>query len=149
MTSAKLSEAAFREDHAKVRELLQEGANPDGLPEDDLPPIHAAVEQLNLPIVQMLLDAGADPNLKDRSLWTPLYRAVDAACDAASQRGASHPDPEGLQIILALLHRGANVNIRSGHDGTDRTSAWIARKYGQTELAEQLENLSKYQPAGL
>ncbi|XP_019064739.1 ankyrin repeat domain-containing protein 31 isoform X1 [Fukomys damarensis] len=60
--------------------------------------LHSAARRGDLSLVQILIESGADVNLKDNAGWTPLHEA--------SNEGFS-------DIIIELLKAGANVNCES------------------------------------
>lgn len=86
--------------------------------------------------VQMLLDAGADPNLKSRDEVTPLQSAafrgpntvlsllIDKGADvnASGFRGATAlhwaVDGQNKEAVELLLDRGADINARDGEGRT-------------------------------
>jgi|WetSurMetagenome_2_1015567.scaffolds.fasta_scaffold95447_2 ankyrin repeat protein len=63
-----------REDVAKW--LLQQGANPNGMPRG-YPPLATAVSKGNLSLVTLLVEAGADPDLDMGDGMTPRSIAVN------------------------------------------------------------------------
>ncbi|KAL5339828.1 ankyrin repeat-containing domain protein [Aspergillus crustosus] len=70
--------------------------------EDDRLPIHWAVAYNHFPVIDLLISTkNFDPDVEDGSGWTPLMIA-------SSLRNA-----EGDPIIDLLLHKGADVNIKS------------------------------------
>ncbi len=113
------SETAFL-----VRLLLERGAPPD-------PPaarsgnraLHLAVGMAEPEVVQLLLDAGADPDARNRDGETPLIWA------ARGGRG---------DVVTLLLNRGADLEVRGGQQGWTALS-W-AETSGHTEVAELLRN---------
>ena len=66
-------------------------------------PIHSAAAGGNHKIVKMLLELGADPNIREQGGYTPLH--------AAAQNG----DEEMIRI---LLYGGADLTIKSGNGKT-------------------------------
>ena len=81
----------------RVRLLLDNGADPDGVPAHSDKPLHLAAERGQIEIVNELLQRGADPNIRRQDLCTPLQRAAagkarDSAHDAAilGERHARH-----------------------------------------------------------
>ena len=138
-----LSKASFLGDIPKVRELLANGISPNGIPSEGWSPLHGAIENLELEIVNILLSVGADPDLRDNSHWTPLFHVVNVACDAASQADESLPDPQGLRVIASLLRSSANPNLLSqvprGNRSYASYPAKLAREYAQEELAVLLD----------
>ena len=61
-------------------------------------PIHSAAAARHVKIVQMLLDMGADPNVREQAGYTALH--------AAAQNG-------DIEIIQALLLGGADLTLKS------------------------------------
>jgi ankyrin repeat protein len=89
----KLVEAAKDGDLAKMREALQEGANPQGSVYDFYPPLHTAALAGKTDAVRLLLDNGADVNHVADFQMTPLLAATT--------------EPH-IAIVKLLLERGAN-----------------------------------------
>jgi uncharacterized protein len=92
--------AAFFGAPAAVRILLDAGAGPDQVATNAMrvTALHAAVATDRTDIVQVLLDAGANPNLHQQGGWTPLHQAV-------------HHDNETIE--KALLAAGADPDARN------------------------------------
>lgn len=95
-----IEKAIFNDDINKLRSLLEAGENPnvDGI--DDWRPIHyASMQSFRLPMLKMLIDAGADVNVKTNTGDTPINIASIFA------------SPESVK---ALLIAGANLfDVRS------------------------------------
>jgi len=72
-------------------------------------------------LAEVLLEAGADPNLTDRRGFAPLH--IAAARDDA-------------KIVQCLLDHGAAINVRTHSDG--RTPLMIAAAAGFAEMVELL-----------
>lgn len=83
-------------------------------------PIHSAVASNNADITKILLEAGADVNVKQVSGITPLHSA------------AHHGN---IELIILLLEAGADVNANS-EDG--KTPSQMASSAGFSELAKIL-----------
>lgn len=83
-------------------------------------PLHSAVAANNTDIAKILLEAGADVNVKQVSGITPLHSA------------AHHGN---IELIILLLEAGANVNTKT-EDG--KTPADLASTSGFSELAKIL-----------
>lgn len=67
------------EDAAKVRTWLNQGANPDATGEEGWPAISLAAtrtDEEGMKIVRMLVDAGANVNVRDPNDETPLMNAI-------------------------------------------------------------------------
>ncbi|NWW76037.1 PP16A phosphatase, partial [Climacteris rufus] len=92
--SVRLLEAAARHDAEEVRQFLESGISPDLCNEDGLTALHQCCIDDSLPLVQLLLDAGATVNARDTELWTPLHAA--ATC--------GH-----LRLVRLLVQRGADL----------------------------------------
>ncbi|NXQ26743.1 PP16A phosphatase, partial [Alaudala cheleensis] len=92
--SVRLLEAAARHDIEEVQQFLESGISPDLCNEDGLTALHQSCIDDCQPLVQLLLDAGADANARDTELWTPLHAA--ATC--------GH-----LDLVQLLIQRGADL----------------------------------------
>ncbi|NWV28741.1 PP16A phosphatase, partial [Origma solitaria] len=92
--SVRLLEAAARHDAEEVRQFLESGISPDLCNEDGLTALHQCCIDDSIPVVQLLLDSGADVNARDTELWTPLHAA--ATC--------GH-----LGLVRLLIQRGADL----------------------------------------
>jgi ankyrin repeat protein len=60
----------------KLSPLLEYGAVVGVQDSSKNTPLHAASASGKVDIMRWLLDHGADPNARNSSSWTPLYRAV-------------------------------------------------------------------------
>ena len=89
---------------------IDAGANINGLP-DSKPPIIAAAEKQNLPVIEILIAAGANVNAQGYNRKTPLHVAIEK---------------ENLAIIQALIAAGANVNAQN-HTGKTPLHLAIAK----------------------
>ena len=84
-------------DHAKVKTLLDKGADPNIVGNNNETPLHRAVVAGHHAIVETLLANGADPNIPGSFGYTPLHRA------AANGHHA---------IVKTLLDNGANPDLK-------------------------------------
>lgn len=101
-----------------VRALVEAGANVNEITtSDNLPAMTQAIITGHFDIAKYLLDHGADPNIASATGLTALYATVDARW---AQRewypapGVEQEKTNYLQLMTALLDRGANVNARLG-----------------------------------
>ena len=88
---------------------------------NDDTPLLLATRQGNATVVEILLRAGADPNIADRHQETALMKA---ACNG------------DLTVIELLLRAGAAVSLRNS---SGKTAAEIAQSRGYTNLAQLIE----------
>jgi ankyrin repeat protein len=108
---------------AAAKLLLDRGADPDARNWDDVTPLHQAVRARNLPVVEILLAGGADPNARDKIRGsTPLRRAV-CGTGAGGTAGAG-----ALMVPLTriLLEYGADPDARDKSGRPVRSSARAA-----------------------
>lgn len=149
-------EAAALGQRERIRELIAEDAPLDAPSPDGFAPLHLACFFGHAPTVELLLEAGADPNVvaNNASRVQPLHSA------AAGRK---------MEIVESLLRQGASVNARQtgGHtalhsaalhgdlamtrllleygadpvqeDDTGRTPLESAIEHGYEELAARLE----------
>jgi ankyrin repeat protein len=83
-----------------ARCLAQPGVDVDARDDDGNRPLHWAARQEFSDAVQMLLDAGADPNPQSHNGTTPLYVA------------AGNTSAAGVTIVHVLLAAGADPTVR-------------------------------------
>jgi len=132
-----LVEACTRGDVRAVEELLTAGGDN---------PLHAACWQDRLPVIQLLLDRGADPNRKDASGSSCLHLAV--ATSSGYTQGAMLLDA-GANLLLtygagwSALHLAARA--RQGHlvdllltRGADAQAAWPSELRSTPEIEARL-----------
>ena len=75
-----LARAVRAKDAAAVKAALDEGADVNWVnPITSIAPLHVAVKQGDLPVTQVLLEHGADPNLQTKSGWTAMHFAVNVS----------------------------------------------------------------------
>ncbi|PGH35382.1 hypothetical protein GX50_01720 [[Emmonsia] crescens] len=122
-----------------IRLLLENGADVNaGCYQGDTSPLHFAV---NSPaIVQILLDYGADPAVKDEHGRTPLHRAAVVPPygpdDRDTIRGRGKADrPVMKTVINLLIERGADIEAQTE---VGFTPLHFATKLAQVDAAEIL-----------
>jgi hypothetical protein len=114
-----------------VRLLLQFGVNPNERGINDYTPLHMAVAQRQGLAVQLLLDHGADPELRTRidDCATPLEMAQAAGLEsiAAILSRKGQPERRRLRSGLILLTDipGEGDEIRRQHEYWVRLRIWL------------------------
>jgi ankyrin repeat protein len=119
---ARLAEAAFVCDFAKVRELIGQGANPNVRDEDLRTPLHQAVLGNSVGLVGLLIESGADLNAKDSQGMTALHFAAQEYL------------PE---IARILVGRGADPNAVD-EDGNSALHRAIFSARGRDDIGRML-----------
>jgi uncharacterized protein len=116
-----LTFAAREGDVASATALLDAGANVNQTTEYGWTPLLTAVNNRNYRLARVLLDRGADPNLANKGGWTPLYLATDNRNIEGGDYPVPKPDLDHLEIITALLDKGANPNTPVKENTLTRT----------------------------
>lgn len=107
----------------EVKEILAKGVDVNGFDEMGRTALLTAAQKRYISIVQLLLEAGADPNLGDDERdQTPLMVAIGASEQSRS-------------ICSLLIAAGANVNAQTT-DGM--TPLMWAAQFGNLEITEML-----------
>ena len=113
--------AAREGDIDSARALLDGGANVNQQTEGGWTPLLTAVNNRNYRLAKFLLERGADPNTPNRSGWSPLYLATDNRNIEGGDYPVPKPDLDHLEIITALLDKGANPNAPVKENTLTRT----------------------------
>mgnify|MGYP003576374611 CR=1 FL=1 len=143
----------------EIKELLDSGADINGLVEGDGTALIVAAREGHKSIVELLLAHGADPNLSAPGDGSPLIMAAregnDSIVELLISKGAQinqivegdespliQASSEGrLSTVKLLISHGADVNLRAfsgGQDGEWRTALIMARRNGHTAVVETL-----------
>lgn len=94
-----LLEAAARNDFDEVKRFLMLGVSPDSVNHDGLTALHQCCIDASEPIMNLLLEFGANVDAKDTEQWTPLH----AACTCGH-----------LNLVKILVENGANLLAVNG-----------------------------------
>lgn len=147
-------DAAMKGDLKTVRSLARQADSLTAAHPDGMTALHWAVQRRDLPMTDLLLDAGADPTLANRTGAKPLYLAAqngDAAIIArlleAGEDANAILTAEGETVLMLtaytgnpaavklLLERGADANATQGRGQT--ALMWAAAE-GHTDVVELL-----------
>ncbi len=112
--------AAKNGDAARVKALLEKGANVNYLKKNDVSVLMYASQDGHAAVVNILLAKGANVNHKDNISWTALMIASASGHEA---------------IVKVLLAKGANVNNRDKNGGT---ALYYASFKGQETVVKML-----------
>ena len=118
MADGLLHEAAKEGDVAKIRTLLNKGAQVNARSKGGFTPLHDAALNGHVEAIRVLLEAGADVNARAEDGDTPLHQAT-----------------RHVEAIRALLRAGADVNPR---DKGEFTPLHFAAFWGRVEAVRAL-----------
>jgi ankyrin repeat protein len=94
-----------------AKTLLDGGAPINQTSADGSSALLVAVQNGQSDVARLLIDRGANPDLANTRGWTPLYIAIKNRTFETG--GLPAPHSEGMiEIIKALVEKGANVNAR-------------------------------------
>jgi len=116
-----LTFAAREGDLESAKALLDARADVNQATEYGWTPLLTAVNNRNYKLASLLLDRGADPNLANKGGWTPLYLATDNRNIEGGDYPVPKPDLDHLEIIKALLDKGAKPNTPVKENTLTRT----------------------------
>jgi ankyrin repeat protein len=104
-----------------TRLLLAAGAEINQPTEYGWTPLLAAIHNRYYRLALFLLENGADPKLSNKGGWSPLYLATDNRNIEGGDYPTRKADLDHLELIDALLARGADVNTRMRSSTETRT----------------------------
>ncbi|MBT8417309.1 MAG: ankyrin repeat domain-containing protein [Silicimonas sp.] len=110
-------------DDARVRRLLDDGAEPDDVDKAGWCALHFAAQECSEKMVKMLVKAGANLELREKYGNTPLWRAV------SNYRG-------GAEVISTLLEVGANPDAENKSGVSPREMANTIANYDTAKFFE-------------
>jgi ankyrin repeat protein len=151
--------ATLKGNHELVNTLVSKDASTDSQDDKGLTAIHHALNSENYEIVASLVDAGADPNLKNNAGFTPLLQIVvegpkidereetlekligaDAEADTEDNQGISlliHAIKQGLYDPM-LKHLIPATNDVNTADKSERSVLYLACINNKIEVVEAL-----------
>jgi uncharacterized protein len=107
--------AARQDAKAAIHILAELGANLDEQDEDGTTALQLALMNAHYDLAAAILEAGANPNLADRTGMTALYAAVGMVTHKRDTGRPAIPRSDTLQaldVVKLLLAQGANPNAR-------------------------------------
>lgn len=116
-----LIDAIVEGDREKIAKLLEAGANPNKATKDGKSPLHYAARLGHGDICDLILDAGAQLNPRDKELKTPLFDAL------------ASPNP--AKMVQFLLDAGLSADIE---DSRGRAPLHEAAETGSIETIKAL-----------
>lgn len=132
MAKVSLSDAVWVGDLEAVNSAIRLGADVNTAEGDRQPPLHLAIEQMEVEITRRLIEAGAAVNRGSGSGWTPLVHAIDIESDSAWQSGQL-PEEVTTALTELLLRAGAMPTVEATE---------IARRYGNHKALALLQGAS-------
>jgi ankyrin repeat protein len=108
-------------DIESARALLDAKADVNQTSEYGWTPLLTAVNNRNYELALLLLQRGADPNIANKGGWTPLYIATDNRNIEGGDYPVPKPDLDHLEIITALLDKGAKPGAAVKENTLTRT----------------------------
>ncbi len=155
---APLTQAVLDNDIEQVKELIDEGADVNELNDNYESPLlktsHTDEDHLNLEMLKLLLDNGADPSIGDADDWTILHAAASMGDKQAidlllkyganiNQQDSSGESPifdttyevDDVKTFQYLIKKGADLSIKNV-DGM--TVKEVAKENGATKIVKWL-----------
>ena len=128
---SEIIDAVENNDIDLVRELLDNGADPNTQNSSSETALMRAIKSEHIDIVRLLLENYADPNIRDHYGYTALMRA--------STIRPSFSTSGYTEITKLLLNHGADPNIRDGISGF--TALMNAVEWGHLEVGTEVVEL--------
>lgn len=151
---AEVADAAMQGDNAAVSELLQAGADVNGIQADGATALHWAAYHSDTALARELLEAGANPSIANRNGSTPMWLAAnqgDAGMIEILLDGGADANEElplgrrplmlaarsgSTDAVKVLLDHGAEPNLSENERGT--TALMQAADQGHADVMSLL-----------
>ncbi|EER17994.1 ankyrin repeat domain containing protein [Perkinsus marinus ATCC 50983] len=151
MSFSPLMYACVRGEEQKVREILREAGEQSRfelLKQQNAygdTALHYAAQQGNRDIVSFLLDANADPDVRNRYGLTPLHHAASVTASATSAAGYGRI-AAAVEVIRELLERGADKYLEGlvRHFYSPFSPVRMHRGRTTTHCASETSEYSRY-----
>lgn len=158
-----------------VRPLIQAGANCNAADDDGRTALHHSIDPLmNKPLVELLIESGANPTLRDKNGTTPITQARLLGFEETAQlmeQKVGHAEPlhfpafestdqnlgveernAAAYVLPLLLAQGHPLGRPSGVPAGDKNSARkeLKRMFGinnTADLKDEIEALQTFQPS--
>lgn len=145
-------------DNRKLQKMLDDGVDVNLVKDGDGTALIGAASGGHFDTVRFLVNRGADPNLPSLGDGNPLIAAaanghakiVELLLHEGARIDEVVPGDENAlmnaaangheEVVRVLLRHGADVNARAYEDGVLRTPLRLARKHGNTNIVELLED---------
>lgn len=121
-----LMEAVLNKDLLKVEQLLASGAYPDKTDKDGKSALHHAVRTGQEEIAHLLLKQGASINLRDKTLATPLFEALES--------------PQPFEMLTFLMRNGADADIT---DSSNMVPLHVAARKSAPNIIDLLSKTTR------
>lgn len=138
-----LTDAAFNGDLEAVRTLVEAGAdvNTKGRVWN---PLCAAIENNHSPVIQYLLNAGADPDFRHNGL-PALHHMIDVEMDGYQQ--GNTPVLPSADLVKLLVEVGADISLEYDGQTPLQLAEWYHHEAAIKYLQSQVIQLTAQQCA--
>jgi len=145
MPTHELHEAAKENDTARIRELIEKGADVNAKDENGRTPFHHACQNLHGDTIQLLRDHGADVNAKDNRGFTGHDLAQETRQYRQDLQQLTRETFEAVKEgrvndVHHNLEYGVDVNARRNNDDWDKHNTLLhhACEHGQADVTQLL-----------
>jgi ankyrin repeat protein len=126
-----LYEALFKEDTEAVNQCLVQGADVNYISNQEDTPLLIAVDTMNIDLIKLLLERGANPNPDPQAVHTlPLNAAVDVAVQAVLNEEAETVSNEAVELLVRYK-ADPTVKDKSGRSAEELSTNYngVAKRF--------------------